>query len=340
MRKPALAPAGKIHSLTLDSALLKGNRLRDATTRQVLVYTPPGYDPARRYPLMMDLVGYMGSGASHTNWRPFGRSLPERLDHLLATGAMDPTVVVMPDCYTCLGGNQYIDSVGTGPYMSHLIHEVLPLVEREFAVVPDRSRRAVFGKSSGGYGALVHGMLKADVWGAIACHSGDAYFEYGYLPDFPKLLKELLKYEGSLEKLLEAAFNREKLGHDLSHALMIVGMAAHYDGDAEVPLGFHLPFDPHSGRIDPARWERWLRWDPVRMVETHGAALRSLRGLYIDCGRRDQYHLLWGARMVRDSLVRQAIPHRYEEFDDDHSDVDYRMDVSLPYLSAAIRGDG
>lgn len=340
MRKSPSAAPGTLHRLSLDSVLLRGNRLGDPTRRDVLVYTPHGYDPARRYPLMMDLVGYMGAGASHTNWRPFGLSLPERLDRLIEAGSVDPTVVVMPDCFTFLGGNQYIDSAGTGPYMSYLVHEVLPLVEREFSVVPDRARRAVFGKSSGGYGALVHGMLRAETWGAIACHSGDAYFEYGYLPDFPRLLRELARFDGSLERLLEAAESREKLGNDLSHALMIVGMAASYDGDPEVPLGFHLPFDPRTGRIDPDRWARWLAWDPVRMIPDHVAALRSLRGLYVDCGRRDQYHLLWGARMVHTSLDALGVTHRYEEFDDDHSDVDYRMDVSLPFLSAAIRGDG
>ncbi len=32
-----------------------------------------------------------------------------------------------------------------------------------------------------------------------------------------------------------------------------------------------------------------------------------------------------------------GIRHRYEEFDDDHSDIDYRMDVSLPFLYRALR---
>jgi hypothetical protein len=256
---------------------------------------------------------------------------------LYARGEIGPTLVVLPDCFTALGGNQYIDSAGTGSYMRYLVEEVLPFVETRFPVRPGREHRAVFGKSSGGYGAIVHGMLRPDVWGAIACHSGDMYWEYCYLPPLPRLLKKLLEFDGDVARFLEKAWSKEKLSHDESDVLMTIGMAAHYDGDPEAPLGFHLPIRWPDGAIVEERWQRWLRWDPVRLVESHGDALGRLRAVYIDCGRKDQYHLLWGARMVHASLERQGIEHRYEEFDDDHSDVDYRMDVSLPFLYRALK---
>jgi len=50
----------------------------------------------------------------------------------------------------------------------------------------------------------------------------------------------------------------------------------------------------------------------------------------------DQFNLVYGARRFVRSLKRQQIAHRYEEFPDDHSNVDYRMDVSLPFLAAAL----
>ena len=65
-------------------------------------------------------------------------------------------------------------------------------------------------------------------------------------------------------------------------------------------------------------------------------SLRALRGLFIDCGFRDQYHVQYGARAFVRSLERLGIEHRYEEFDDDHSGVDYRMDRSLPFLYNAL----
>lgn len=330
---------GEIHRLIHHSRVLEGNRLDDPTVRPVYVYTPHGYDPARRYPVMVDLVGYTGTGASHLNWKPFGYSLPERLDRLIETEALGPVIVVLPDCYTGYGGNQYIDSSATGAYMTYLIDEILPFVEERFSVLPGREHRAVFGKSSGGYGALMHAMMRADVWGAAACHSGDLYFEYCYMRDFPGLLDQIRRH-GSVERFLETIWAREKLSHHESHALMTIGMAAHYDPDPEAPLGFQLPFHPHTGEILPERWEQWLRFDPVRQVEGCAEHLKSLRGLWIDCGQRDQYHLLWGARMLHERLQRAGVRHTYEEFDDDHSDIDYRMDRSLPFLYEAIRGEG
>lgn len=283
----------------------------------------------------MDLVGYTGTGASHTNWRPFGFNLVERLDRLYASGRIGPCVVALPDCFTCYGGNQYVNSVGMGRYMDHVCDEVVPFVEGRY---PTTGFRGVFGKSSGGYGAMVHAMMRPDVWHAAVCHSGDMYFEYGYLTDFPRLLRELLKTGGDLEAWLRGVWSRGKLTHDETMALMCVGMAASYDNDPDAPLGFRLPFDTRDGRIDWERWARWTAMDPVRMIPDHVGALRGLRGLWIDCGTRDQFHLLWGARQAHQLLADAEVPHVYEEFDDDHSDVDYRMERSLPQLWAWLAG--
>jgi enterochelin esterase family protein len=54
----------------------------------------------------------------------------------------------------------------------------------------------VLGKSSGGYGAMVLGMRHPDVFQALACHSGDMYFEYCYQADFPKAVDILRKHGG------------------------------------------------------------------------------------------------------------------------------------------------
>lgn len=332
MRKLVRPPRGEIHRLALVSEVLVGNRPGDPVERDVLCWTPPGW-AGERLPLLVDLVGYMGSGASHTNWRAFAYNLPERLDRLVARGAMAPAVVAMPDCFTRWGGNQYINSHGTGRYMDYVCDEVVPLVEGRFGC---DGRRGVFGKSSGGYGAIVHAMLRADCWHAAACHSGDAYFEYPYFCDLPRLLNQLRLHGSSLERFLAAVEAKEKLSNDESFALMTIGMAAHYDGDPEAPRGFQLPVEPTTGRVRWERWENWLRHDPVRMIPLHLEALRSLRGLWIDCGNKDQFHLLWGARQMHEALVAGGVAHTYEEFDDDHSDVDYRMERSLPFLRAAL----
>jgi hypothetical protein len=73
------------------------------------------------------------------------------------------------------------------------------------------------------------------------------------------------------------------------------------------------------------------------LVARYRKSLRSLRGIFIDCGNRDQYHIQYGTRILSKRLHAARIEHVYEEFDDNHSDIDYRMEVSLPFLSRALR---
>ena len=87
----------------------------------------------------------------------------------------------------------------------------------------------------------------------------------------------------------------------------------------------------------PRRWQAWLRHDPVEMVAKHKTNLKTLKGIFIDCGWRDQYHIHFGCRRLSRELSKHGVRHRYEEFDDNHSGIDYRMDVSLPFLARALK---
>jgi enterochelin esterase-like enzyme len=333
-------------SFRLDSRVLAGNPLGDPHRRDVTVYLPPEYEasPRRRFPVFVDLVGYFGTGRAHVGWKAFEESVPERLERLVAAGAMGPVIAVFPDCWTRLGGNQYINSSAVGRYADHLVHEVAPEVDRRFRTFGDPRRRALFGKSSGGYGAIVHGMRYARHWGAVACHSGDMYFEFCYRNEIPQVLRKLAAHGGSPRRFLRDFYARSKVGASDTMALMFLAMAAFYDPDPDEPMGFHLPMDLRTGEIDEARWRRWQRHDPIHMVKRPGAraALRSLRGVFVDCGTRDQFNLLYGARILHARLREAGISHHYAEFDDDHSSIDYRMDVSLPWLYRRVmrRGAG
>jgi S-formylglutathione hydrolase FrmB len=114
-------------------------------------------------------------------------------------------------------------------------------------------------------------------------------------------------------------------------------MAATYDPDPKAPLGFRLPFNLETGELIAARWKKWLAQDPINLVAKYRANLKSLAGIYIDCGWRDQYHIHYGTRILSARLAQAGIAHTYEEYDDNHSDVDYRMNVSLPFLYRALK---
>ena len=118
---------------------------------------------------------------------------------------------------------------------------------------------------------------------------------------------------------------------------MMLAMAASYDPDPKAPLGFRLPVNLETGEMLPVRWRAWLRRDPINMVDRCTHNLKTLKGIYIDCGWKDQYHIHYGARILSKRLTRAGIKHVYEEFPDTHSGIDYRMDRSLPFLYRALK---
>jgi enterochelin esterase-like enzyme len=337
-------PQGTVVELEHDSRILRDNPLGDPHQRRLAVWLPPGYDGSggKRFPVLYDLVGFTGSGLAHVAWKPFGDNVPERAARLLHEKKMGPAILVFPDCFTALGGNQYVNSSAIGNYADYLTREIVPFVDREFRTLAAREHRGCFGKSSGGYGAILHGMKYARTWGAVASHSGDAYFDFVYWHDWPNTLNELAKHKGNgkgdrIRRFLRAVWKKEKLSTAEGHALMNLCMAATYDPDPRAPNGFRVPFDLDTGEVIPERWRAWQRHDPIHLVFKYRKNLKTLRGIYIDCGRKDQYHIHFGARILARRLAAARIRHRYEEFDDNHSDIDYRMDVSLPFLYRALR---
>ena len=325
---------GEVVIETFDSKALRGNPLGDPTRRDVAIYLPPNYDPTKRYPAAYAIVGYTGTGKMLLSVDPLGEDLKAKLDRLIRRGKMGPMIVPMVDCFTRVGGNQYINSSATGPYDDYLRKEVLPFVESRYRV----SRRGIWGKSSGGYGAIVQGMLHPDVWSALADHSGDALFEFCYVMDFPKALAAFREHGGPARWLRWYWRQSNRRREGLYPVLNTIGMAAHYSPNPKSrEMGIDFPFDLETGEWRPAVWERWRLWDPVNMVDRRAASLRRMRLVYIDCGTKDQYHLIWGARVLHKKLLAKRIGHVYEEFDDTHSNVSYRYDVSLPLLWRALR---
>ena len=338
-KHPFRLPEGRIETIEIESPALADNLLGDPTRRNVAVYLPAGYDEsAASYPLMVDFAGFTGSGLAHLGWKAFQENVPQRVERLIKDGAMGPAIFAFPDCFTSLGGNQYINSIAMGNWEDFLCDEMVPALEKKFRLLKGRDHRAIFGKSSGGYGAIVHGMRRSDTWGAIACHSGDMDFNLCYRGDMVGLLRTLAAYDMNIRSFIEKIHAGQKVSGADMHCLMILAMAASYDPDPQAPYGVRLPVREDTCELIEDRWRNWLAWDPVLMIDDAEAQrnLKSLKGVFIDCGSNDQYNLVYGARRLNGKLLAQNIDHRYEEFPDNHSSVDYRLDISLPYLFHAI----
>jgi S-formylglutathione hydrolase FrmB len=258
------------------------------------------------------------------------------MDELFTAGGAPPAVVVLVDCWTSYGGSQFLNSPGTGRYLDYLCDEVVAFVDQRYPTLADRDHRGITGKSSGGYGAMVVPMLRPDVFGALASHAGDALFEFCYLPDVAKAARTLRdEYGGSYERFFadfrsRPAFSKE---HD-GELLNVWAMAACYSAEPDGTVT--LPFDPASGRLRDQVWQRWLALDPVRMAAGHADALRSLRGVYLDAGRGDEYWLDLGATAFSAELDELGVDHVLELFDDGHGGIEYRYPRALAFLAERL----
>jgi len=326
-----------IRILDHESDVLAGNASADPAHRKLWVYLPPGYDAGtRRYPVLWCLTGFTGAGEMAVVGNRWAPGLGERMDRLIG-GGCPPVIVAFPDCFTRWGGSQYVNSALLGRYEDYVCEELVPFVDGAFRTVASREGRGVFGKSSGGYGALRLGMVRAETFSAVACHSGDMAFALCYAPSFGPSAATVAA-AGSLEEWAKRFDSCEKKKSGDFPLLNTVAMAAAYSPDPRSPLGIALPFDLESGEVVPEVWARWKEYDPVEMVlrAECQAALRSLRLLYLDCGSEDEYQLHLGQRLLAKRLRALGIAHEALEFKDDHRSISYRYDVSIPKLARAL----
>jgi len=276
--------------------------------RPLFVWAPE--DRGGSYPTVYVLHAHMRSARWWFNVEPFETSYPELIE------ALSPeAVVVLVDGWTELGGGQWI-----GPLATYLRDEVVPFVDRRY---PTNGVRGLQGKSSGGYGAIVNALERPDLFHAVAAHAPDALFEVTMAQSFPAVARAL---RGS--SLAEFWKTFDGLGSRSDVLVVEAAAAAAAFGDGS------LPFD-ELGRVDAKAFARWLEHDPVRLAARHADAVRSLRGVWLDAGARDEYFLDAGALALRDALLAAGLGEdrlRFELFDGGHGGMTPRYPRSLEWL--------
>jgi hypothetical protein len=271
-----------------------------------------------------------------SNRSAFRLPFPEAADALFAREEAPPCIVVYVDAWTAYGGSQFVDSPGTGRYHTYLCEDVVPFVDARYRTIPDAACRGVQGKSSGGFGAMITPMLRPDLFGGLATHAGDALYEYCYIPEFAKAVRALRDYDASIEKWwtdFQGRVSFTKPSDEL--LLMLLGVTACFSAETDgTPV---LPFDTRDGRLREEVWERWLAWDPVRMVPDYAEALRGLRAIWIDGGTSDEWFLDVGAEAFRDALAEIGVSDvHFELFEGGHGRIEYRYPLSLAYLARRL----
>jgi len=154
-------PHGALTIHTHSSPVLKG------ATRQIFVYTPPGYDkaPGTRYPVLYLLHGNNDLAAG---WTMAGRA-NLILDNLIAAKRAARMIVVMPWGHALpFGAKPPLGQPGNNDvFADYLLKDVMPLVESKYRVAAGRRNHAIVGLSMGGAQALQIGLLHRDLFASI-----------------------------------------------------------------------------------------------------------------------------------------------------------------------------
>lgn len=316
---------------------LRDNPLGDPAVRPLAVYTPPNFDlqGSKRYGVIYVLHGYTGDVAASVSSRPWETNVVQWADRLIQRGEMPPVLLAIVDGNTRLGGSQYVDSIHNGAYATYVVRDAVGHVDRTYPTVASEGGRAVVGKSSGGFGALYLSMTAPGTFCAFASHSGDTNFRSLYLGEFAGA-QRALERDGGVAAFVEAFEAKPKRSSADMHAIMLLGQAAAFSPTAAERFAFDLPFDLETGEFRVDVFARWLAFDPVEMCVAKWAELGRLRMRYVDCGRRDEYGLDLGSRILVSRMRAMELDVRFEEFDDDHRNVGYRYAVSLPALARVL----
>ncbi len=326
--------AGRVEMRPIESAILRDNAAGDSHVREVPVYLPPGVREGEALPVIFILAGFTGRGQSMLETHPWRKGVVKRYDEALERGSLPRAILVMPDCFTVYGGSQYVNSSATGRYEDHVISELVPFIDEHYPTLA--GRRALVGKSSGGFGALHLGMRHPELFPVVASISGDCNFEYTFGAEFLACLRGLIAYGGEPAQFLEAFRAKPKLDGD-GHALAnVMAMAACYSPNPNSPLGFDLPFDLYTGKRDEAVWQRWLAFDPVVACKERAEALRSLEWLYLECGLKDEFQLQFGLRIFAQELTALQVPFEHVEHEGGHFGLDDRYLELLPRIAERL----
>jgi S-formylglutathione hydrolase FrmB len=328
---------GTLDTLVVESEILAENPLGDPAQRPLYIYRSPGVreDPV---PAVFVIQGFTGQLDRWFARDPFEPTVFERLDRLFEAGQTPPGIVVFVDAWTSLGGSQFVNSPAIGRYQDYLCDEVVPFVDERYPTLADREHRALAGKSSGGYGAMVVPMQRPDVFGALASHAGDALFEVSCLPEFRDVVRALRDhFDGSYEVFFERLANADHFDFNLyGVTLEMYAYAAAYSPDPARPGKVLLPFDPATGALVDDVWARWLEHDPVRMIPRHLEALRSMRRIYLDAGTRDEAYLDLGAQAVSAAMGAHGVEHTLELFEGRHGGITWRYPLAVRELLLAL----
>lgn len=311
-----------LETLTINSQILKKNPLKDPYFRHNPVLVPKGEQ--KPYPVVFVLAGYSGNGLKYFSQKTFEHNMPEVIDQCVTHGEGAKAIYIFVDAMTYWGGSQFINSKGMGNYENYIIKELVPAVKEHFLVKEGARHWCVTGGSSGGYGALHLASMYPQIFGLAAAIAPDSFFEMSLLPEIYQALPSLERFggiKGIKKEMQEGRFLNRREAHTVLNA---VAMSLCYSPHPTRKNHIQLPVDPKTGKMVPQIWNNYKKYDPIEFLKVRKKNLKHLRRVYLDVGNRDQYHLQFGARQIRELLKASNVSLDYSEFNGNHFDISLR----------------
>jgi enterochelin esterase-like enzyme len=161
---------GAAHGKLIKDKLLNSKMLGYQLTYNV--YVPPGYDPAKTYPVIYATDGYEYMHERLGN-------MPTILDNLIHINKIEPVIAVFLDHREPINrsnNRRMTELTLNQKFLAFLTDEFIPTVEKHYNIAREPSRRGVIGSSMGGLSAAFFAFSKPEVFGLAGIQSPSFWF--------------------------------------------------------------------------------------------------------------------------------------------------------------------
>lgn len=305
------------------SSALEGNFMGDDPNRNVKIYLPPGYteNTDLYYPTITLLAYHGGNHNSFFNYG--GENISKVMDELINNGTIKPMILVCPDCKNKFNDCHFANSSLSGNWEDFLTKDLVAYMDNNFRSITNPKSRGIGGFSSGAYGALKIATKNPGVYGAVYALSSPI--------DFKAQINN--QWKDNIVRAIKAdAFPTGDMYVNINF-----GMAVAFSPNKLNPPSYgNFPVTEDGALID-STWQKWLRHDPVMLVNPFKDSLQKLTAIKFDCGTEDDLHIT--SQNYSDTLSEYGIQHVFESYTGGHGDKLFeriRSDV-LPFFSDTLQ---
>ena len=351
------AAQGKLIEDRITSSSLEGNLLGDPATRRMMVYLPPSYDTSssRQYPTVYLLHGFLGNYTFFAwSMNAFAQSMGMDLgldiraiaDSLIAAGATEEMIIVMPDGLSSYGGGWYERSPVIGNYRDYIARDLVAYIDGKYRTIPNRGSRGISGHSMGGYGALCLAMEYPEVFGAVAAMSPGFPNDFsvpptpidGFIAENPDTLGEPVILDPAKDTMELMPIAGVIFTTNFSTNALYAMAAAFSPDPDDPPYYVDLPVRYPEKSIVQDVWERWIERDLVHLIARKGTNLFGTP-IFVDQGVGPTVIMpeMPNVDRVVAALREAGLDCTYEEVDGDHlTHLREQVTSALKFLSSHL----